>query len=57
MRAWTKMTNDELVIHLDLWLAFSDADVVLNEQQKEFFREVMFRLQLMETRTDDGSSR
>jgi hypothetical protein len=49
LKAWAKMTNDELIMHLELWLEFSDASVVLNDYQKNFFREVIFRLQLMDS--------
>lgn len=52
MRAWTQMTNDELVLHLDLWLEMDGR--VEDKSQVDFFREVIFRLQLMEGRNDDS---
>lgn len=38
-----KMANEELVMHLDLWLALGGGPVT-TEAQKDFFEEVIMRL-------------
>lgn len=44
------MTNEEMVMHLDLWLALDGT--VQTETQKIFFEEVIMRL-LMTTRIQE----
>ncbi len=46
MKSWTDMTNEELVMNLDLWLQIDGK--VITDTQKDFFKEVSWRL-LMET--------
>ena len=45
MKPWTKMTNDEMVMHLELWLDLDGR--VESKSQIEFFQEVILRLRLM----------
>lgn len=48
MKPWTKCTNEELVIHLELWAALEEN---LTQRQKEFFEEVTWRLLLSSANT------
>ena len=49
---WTKMTNEELVLHLELWLEVDGQ--ISTSSQKDFFEEVMWRLQMSETRLKEN---
>lgn len=43
MKSPREYTNDELAIHLELWVALNEE---LTERQKDFFEEFVWRLRL-----------
>lgn len=52
MKAWSKMTNEELVMHLELWLDLDGK--VQSSNQVEFFHEVSWRLMMTSIEAGNG---
>lgn len=52
MKPWSKMSNEELALHLDLWLDLDGR--VESKQQVEFFNELVWRLRLSEWNLQEG---
>lgn len=44
MKPWNKLTNDELALHLELWLNLDGR--VSDKNQRDFFDEITWRLRL-----------
>lgn len=53
MKSPKDFTNDELALHLELWVALNDE---LTESQEKYFEEVIWRLRLTADKEQEKSN-